>query len=68
MEETKKQVTLEEFIHINGYTLKEWNEAVCEVIHCSALKAKFDDPLLLALVTEWISNHVICLKSSSNLQ
>ena len=59
----KKQVTLEEFIKINGYTRQEWDETVSELCKNGVGKGVYQDYYLLQLVISWLCNYESCIST-----
>lgn len=53
----KKQVTLAEFIELNGYTAKEWDDTVGMLCSKGVAKGCYQDYNLLQLVISWLCNY-----------
>lgn len=56
-EKIKKQVTLREYIALNGYTEKEFDECVGILCKKGVNKGAYDDYNLLYLVIGWLCNY-----------
>ncbi len=52
-----KQITLEEYIKLNGYTQKEWDDTVGELCKNGIGKGNYQDYNLLTLVIGWLCNY-----------
>ena len=53
----KHQVNLNEFISLNGYTHKEWDETVSILCKYGIAKGAYPDYQLLQLVISWLCNY-----------
>ena len=51
------QVSLEEYIKANGYTIEEWKKCADELVDKGVAKGCFNDYNLLALVMGWLFNY-----------
>ena len=52
-----KQVSLQEYITNNGYTVKEWDDCVSELCAKGVVEGCFKDYALLTLVISWLCNY-----------